>query len=103
MSLVPRTCERPATNTTLLLTCTSDITDYAPIAKALHNLYGDAELKVKQWFDIAYLLGKHNLAFTKMEPLCKLEERHGVDLGQGYKNDQVCVSTLRVTFTFELN
>ena len=58
---------------------------YAPIANALHNLDDDAALKVKRKFDIAYLIAKHNLAFTKMGPLCKLEERHGVDLGQGYK------------------
>ena len=39
-------------------------------------------LKMKRKFDIAYLIAKHNLAFTKMGPLCELEERHGVDLGQ---------------------
>ena len=76
----------------LLRTCTSEqcffqsswvVTEYA---KALHNL-GDAALKVKWEFDIAYLIAKHSLAFTKMGPLCELEERHGVDLGQGYKDD----------------
>ena len=36
---------------------------------------------MKREFDIAYLIAKHNLAFTKMGPLCELEERHGVDLG----------------------
>ena len=48
----------------------------APIANALHNL-GDTALKVKQKFNIAYLI---LIAFTKMGPLCELEERHGVDL-----------------------
>ena len=32
------------------------------------------------------------MAFAKMGVLCKLEERHGVDLGQGYKNDKACAS-----------
>ena len=32
------------------------------------------------------------MAFTKMQPLCELEKKHGVDLGQGYKNDQVCAT-----------
>ena len=32
------------------------------------------------------------LAFTKMKTLCKLEERHGVDLGQGCKNDHSCTT-----------
>ena len=70
----------------------SDVTEYAPIAKALHTLDADAELKVKRKFDIAYLIAKENLAFNKMGPLCELEERHGVDLGQGYKNDQACAT-----------
>ena len=34
-----------------------------------YNLDGDAALKVKRKFDIAYLIAKHNLAFTKMGPL----------------------------------
>ena len=70
----------------------SDITDYAPIAKALHMLDTDAEAKVKRKFDIAFFIAKENLAFTKMGPLCELEEQRGVDLGQGYKNDQACAS-----------
>ena len=36
------------------------------------------------------MIAKEKLAFTKMKPLCELEERHGVDLGQGYKNDRAC-------------
>ena len=35
------------------------------------------------------MIAKENLAFTKMKPLCELEECHGVDLGQGCKNNQV--------------
>ncbi len=29
-----------------------------------------------------------------MKPICDLEERHGVDLGPGYKNDQACATFL---------
>ena len=28
------------------------------------------------------------MAFTKMKAICELEERHGVDLGTAYKNNQ---------------
>ena len=70
----------------------ADVTEYAPIAKALYKLDADTELKVKRKFDIAYLTAKENLAFSKMKPLCELEERHGVDLGQGYKNDLACAT-----------
>ena len=72
----------------------SDVTDYAPIAKALSTLDAGSELKLTKKFEIAYLLCKENLAFTKMAPLCALEERHGVDLGSGYKNDQACAELL---------
>lgn len=42
--------------------------------------------KMKQKFDIhvAYLLAKEKRVFTKMAPICQIEERHGVDLGAGY-------------------
>ena len=36
-------------------------------------------------FDVAYMIAKEGLAFTKMKPLCQLQERHGVNLGECYK------------------
>ena len=38
------------------------------------------------------MIAKKNMAMTKMKPICELEERYGVDLGQGYKNNQACAS-----------
>lgn len=29
---------------------------------------------------------------TKMKAICQLEEKHGVDLGNGYKNDHACAT-----------
>ena len=66
--------------------------EYAPIAKMLSTLDKDAERKLKRKFEIAYFLCKQNLPFTKMAPLCALEEKHGVDLGSGYKNDKACAT-----------
>ena len=43
-------------------------------------------------FDISYMIAKEKLAFTKMKRICELEERHGVDLGAGYKNDHTCAT-----------
>ena len=68
----------------------SDVTEYAPIAKALSTLDADTETKLKRKFEIVYLICKEGMAFTKMAPLCELEEKHGVDLGAGYKNNQAC-------------
>jgi len=36
------------------------------------------------------MITKENLAFTKMGSICKLEERHSMILGSGYKNDHSC-------------
>lgn len=43
------------------------------------------QLMVKRKFDIVFVIAKEPLPFTKMKPLCELQERRGVDLGQGYK------------------
>ncbi len=43
----------------------------------------------KKKFEIAYFITKEKLALAKMSSLCELEQ-HGVDLGQGYKNDHSC-------------
>ena len=36
----------------------SDVTEYAPIAKALHTLDADAKSKIKRKFEIAFLISK---------------------------------------------
>ena len=65
--------------------------DVAQIARALSTLDQDTASKLKRKFEIAYLICKEGLAFTKMSALCEHEEKHGVDLGAGYKNNQACV------------
>ena len=37
------------------------------------------------------MIAKKNMAFTKMQSLCVIEQCHGADLGTGYKNNQSCV------------
>ena len=68
----------------------TDVTEYAPIAKALNTLDAATERRVRKKFEIAYCISKENMSFTKMDAICELEELHGVDLGQGYKNRQAC-------------
>ena len=78
--------------------------EYVPIAKALHKLDDGATGRLKRKFDVAYLIAKQNLAFSKMTPLCELEERHGVDLGEGYKKSKSCaVSTDYITKDLQRN
>ena len=68
----------------------ADVTDYAPIARALNTLDQETASRLKRKFEIAYLICKEGLAFAKMSVLCELEEKHGLDLGAGHKNNQVC-------------
>jgi len=51
----------------------TNVTEYAPIAKALHTLDYNAEEKLKHKFNIAFFISKENVAFEKMGVLCELE------------------------------
>lgn len=75
----------------------SHVTDYAPIAQLFAHSKMDKVTvqQMKRKFDIAYLIVKENLAFSKMKPLCDLEERHNTDLGGSYKNDHGCSTFVR--------
>ena len=67
----------------------TDIYQYASIARVLHKPNTVETAHITRKFDVADAIAKQNLAFAKMGPLCKLEERHGMDLRQGYKNKLV--------------
>ena len=69
----------------------SSVLEYAPIARALINLPMDERTK-KRKFKVSYMIAKEKIACTKMQPLCDLEEKHGVDLGPGYRNDHACAT-----------
>ena len=75
----------------------SQIVEYSPIAAAFSRSSMDATTReqTKHKFDIAYTIARENLAFAKMNALCKLAERHGVDLGQGYNNDCSCAKFVK--------
>ena len=53
----------------------SDVCEYAPIARVLHSMDPASQLTVKRKFDVAFVIAKEHLPFTKMKPLCELEER----------------------------
>ena len=71
----------------------SNVWEYAPIAKTLAELSMDAITResIKRKLDIAYMILKEKTACTKMQPLCILEGQHA-DVGSGYNNDQVCAT-----------
>ena len=72
----------------------SNVVEYAPIARCFAHASIDEATreKIKKKVDIAYMIAKEKMAFTKMKPICELQERHGVNLGNGYKTDRACAS-----------
>ena len=71
-----------------------DLCECAPIAKSLFQPKMDEvpQLRIKQKFEIAYVIAKEKLAMTKMVAICDLEDRHGVDLGDTYRNNHGATS-----------
>lgn len=62
----------------------------APLARAVRIVSEEVQNKLKTLFEIAYFVAKLELPFTTYENLCGLEIKHGVDLGQTYRNDKAC-------------
>ena len=65
----------------------TDVRSYAPIARSQYHMDKVTEEMLKKKFGLAYFMAKAGIAFNKMKALSQLEERHGVALGDGYKND----------------
>ena len=57
------------------------ITSYSPIV----SLDKTEQVRMRNKFDLAYLLAKEGIAFEKFPALCELEARHKVDLGHAYR------------------
>jgi len=66
--------------------------EYSPLARMFSRIEEDTARRLKMQFETAYMIAKEGLAFTKMKPLCYLQEKYGVDLGITYRNDQACAS-----------
>lgn len=49
----------------------SDVREYVPIARALHGIDLASQLTVKRKFDVAFVIAKEHLPFTKMKSLCE--------------------------------
>ena len=42
------------------------------------------------------MITKEKLAFTKMKPICELEERHGADLGPEFQSINQSINIIRM-------
>ena len=68
----------------------------APLARALRIMSEEVQNKLKKLFEIAYFVAKSELPFTTYANLCGLEAKHGVELGNTYRNDKACKNCLEV-------
>ena len=62
----------------------------APLPRALLSMSKGVSQKMERLFDIAYFVAKREMPFTSFPHLCKLEMKHGVELGNTYINDKAC-------------
>ena len=46
--------------------------------------------RTKRKFEVAYFVAKQQLSMTKYTEILKLENMHGVDIGQAYQTDRYC-------------
>ena len=61
--------------------------EYAPIARASAQSSMDAAstTRIKRKFETVYVIVKEKLVFSKMKPICELEECHGAIWGQNIR------------------
>lgn len=62
--------------------------------------------RVKKLIEIAFIVVKKELPFTKVVPIAQLEKRLGVELGQTYMNDHACaefIDSIAEVYEEELN
>lgn len=59
-----------------------------PLPRTLLSMSEEVSQKMERLFDIAYFVAQTEMPFTSFPHLCKLEMKHGVELGNTYINDK---------------
>ncbi|XP_028409251.1 uncharacterized protein LOC114531839 [Dendronephthya gigantea] len=60
------------------------------IALGIANMQANDFAKTKKKFEVAYFIAKEELPLKKFPKLLKLEEKHGVEIGNSYRSDKSC-------------
>lgn len=68
----------------------SQIYSTTPIGRAMASASSEEVKRVSKLFDIAYVVAREELPFTKYPPLMELERRHGVPVGKTYATEHKC-------------
>ena len=67
-----------------------DLYRSTPIGRALACASEEEMLRVSKLVDVAYVVAKEELPFSKFPALVEVEKRHGVDLGNTYTTEHKC-------------
>lgn len=76
------------------------------IGRAIYKLNQTERERVSKLLEIACVIAKEELPFTKFVAIAQLEKRHGVDLGVTYLNDHACaefIDSIAEVYEEELN
>ena len=60
------------------------------IALGIANMQASDLAKTRTKFEVAYFIAKEELPLKKFPKLLKLEEKHGVEIGNSYRSDNSC-------------
>eukprot|EP00117_Sycon_ciliatum_P045916 scpid98535/ scgid32949/ len=61
-----------------------------PLGKAMATASSEEPVRLGKLFDVAYMIAKEEMPFTKYPCIVELEKRHGVSLGTAYSTDRKC-------------
>ena len=61
-----------------------------PLGKAFASVTTEESNRFVKLFDVAYMLAKEEMPFTKYPAIVELEKRHGVSLGSTYGTEHKC-------------
>lgn len=76
------------------------------IGRAIFKLNETEKGRISKLLEIAYVIAKEELPFTKFAQIANLEKKHGVDLGVTYLNDHACaefIDSIAEVYEEELN
>ena len=61
-----------------------------PIGRAVASASSEQKDRVSRLFDMAYMISREEMPFTKFPAIVELDKRHGVCLGQTYHTEHKC-------------
>ena len=76
------------------------------VATTLGRAFFKLNERAKKLIEIAFVVEKEELPFTKFVPIAQLEKRHGIELGQTYMDDHACtefIDSIAEVYEEELN